>query len=291
MRLTVVFTTLLCVQSFLGLASGQVLLYDITFDSPLHTLNQPPTTEFGPPIRNTPSRIDLGNASDIEGEIVVESFLDMVRPVEMAVFDPILGSPSGGVQFICDLDDGELPEFEKYVFEFEIALDSYPGAVGEGSGGVGISIGAFGIAGIRLADAGTINLIDSGIPPVVIGSYECNQVINVQLIYDSSNSIWSANVDGMILHVGQFDGGQQEDFRIAETNSSPSIESRTYIDNLKVFGLVLGDIDGDGVANLNDVGPFVEQLLDGQFSLSSDFNLDGATDLLDVEFFVDAILE
>ena len=52
---------------------------------------------------------------------------------------------------------------------------------------------------------------------------------------------------------------------------------------------VCGDINGDGVVNLLDVGPFVDLLSNGGFQPEADINGDGSVDLLDVGPFVDKL--
>ena len=52
---------------------------------------------------------------------------------------------------------------------------------------------------------------------------------------------------------------------------------------------MLGDLNGDGVVNLLDVGPFVAALSGGNFVAAADINQDGAVNLLDVEPFIDLL--
>ena len=54
-------------------------------------------------------------------------------------------------------------------------------------------------------------------------------------------------------------------------------------------GVLFGDIDGNGVVNLLDVGPFVDLLSNGGKNPAGDGNGDGVVNLLDVQFFVDAL--
>ncbi len=51
-------------------------------------------------------------------------------------------------------------------------------------------------------------------------------------------------------------------------------------------GVLLGDVNLDGVVNLQDVAPFVALLTGGGFQAEADVNQDGAVDLLDVNPFV-----
>ena len=58
------------------------------------------------------------------------------------------------------------------------------------------------------------------------------------------------------------------------------------LSNFRSAGVLIGDVNGDGVVNLLDVAPFVEALADGTFVPEADINQDGTVDLLDVAPFV-----
>ena len=51
-------------------------------------------------------------------------------------------------------------------------------------------------------------------------------------------------------------------------------------------GVVLGDVNLDGVVDLQDIAPFVDRLTNGQFQAEADVNQDGILNLLDVQPFV-----
>ena len=55
--------------------------------------------------------------------------------------------------------------------------------------------------------------------------------------------------------------------------------------------LLLGDVNCDGVVDLLDIAPFVDLIVNGEFSEKADFNLDSVVDLLDVAPFVDALTD
>ena len=65
----------------------------------------------------------------------------------------------------------------------------------------------------------------------------------------------------------------------------PELFATVVIDPFRL----LGDINGDGIVNLMDVGPFVQLLVLGEFSPLADINEDGVVDLLDVDPFVDIL--
>ena len=51
-------------------------------------------------------------------------------------------------------------------------------------------------------------------------------------------------------------------------------------------GVLLGDINLDGIVNLLDVGPFIDLIADGQFQTEADVNEDGVVNLLDAGPFI-----
>lgn len=54
-------------------------------------------------------------------------------------------------------------------------------------------------------------------------------------------------------------------------------------------GVLLGDVNLDGVVDLLDVGPFVDLLSSGLYQAEADMNEDGIVDLLDIGLFVNAL--
>lgn len=51
----------------------------------------------------------------------------------------------------------------------------------------------------------------------------------------------------------------------------------------------LGDINGDGAVNLQDVTPFVDLLSNGEYQCEGDCNEDGTVNLVDVQCFIDLL--
>ena len=52
------------------------------------------------------------------------------------------------------------------------------------------------------------------------------------------------------------------------------------------MGLLLGDVNIDGVVNLLDVDFFIDRLGTGTYQAEADCNEDGVVNLLDVDFFI-----
>ena len=53
--------------------------------------------------------------------------------------------------------------------------------------------------------------------------------------------------------------------------------------------VLLGDVNGDGVVDLQDVAPFVDLLTSGEFLAEADINQDGEVNLQDVAPFVELL--
>ena len=61
------------------------------------------------------------------------------------------------------------------------------------------------------------------------------------------------------------------------------------LSNFEPADVLLGDVNGDGVVNLLDVGPFVDAISTATFIIQADINQDGVVNLLDVGPFVDLL--
>jgi hypothetical protein len=74
----------------------------------------------------------------------------------------------------------------------------------------------------------------------------------------------------------------------------PPADETILIDNVAIRlaggGTLLGDVNGDGVVNGLDVDPFVDVLLNGPYQAEADMNEDAVVNGLDVDPFVDAVV-
>ena len=66
-------------------------------------------------------------------------------------------------------------------------------------------------------------------------------------------------------------------------------EGAAHIYSNKILPCLLGDVNGDGAANLLDISPFVDIQSQGGFSCEADINGDGDVNLLDVVPFIEVI--
>ena len=76
--------------------------------------------------------------------------------------------------------------------------------------------------------------------------------------------------------------GELEGFDGFGLNFAPIVQFQVVV--------VVGDVNCDGKVDLLDVQPFVNALLNSQYVDKADINSDGVVDLLDVDGFVDLLL-
>jgi hypothetical protein len=81
-------------------------------------------------------------------------------------------------------------------------------------------------------------------------------------------------------------------FNTAQIRYDPSAISTIVFnidDIVTASGVLLGDVNQDGLVNLLDIEPFVTLLTDGLFQAEADINQDGSVNLLDVGPFIDIL--
>lgn len=82
-------------------------------------------------------------------------------------------------------------------------------------------------------------------------------------------------------------GDFNQDGRLDVVAASNADDTITVL--LQTGGVLLGDVNLDGVVNLLDVQPFVNLLTGSQFQAEADINQDGSVNLLDVALLVDLL--
>ena len=81
-------------------------------------------------------------------------------------------------------------------------------------------------------------------------------------------------------------GGECYDFRVGGYFGDVG---NIVINGSFIPGLLIGDVNGDGIISLLDVGPFVDLVTNGGYQAEADTNMDGVVDLLDVQPFTDLL--
>ena len=180
-------------------------------------------------------------------------------------------------------------EGDGIVFEF---------GIGSGNGAVREEVGV----SVRIA---TFNGTDNNLGfPIGVGqNLEWDVWHNVELRADLQSSKWiSISVNGDLELLDDVDlprnFGAKGPFTPATMNRvtlqvvngegfGDETSDSIFFDNLSIAGVLLGDVNCDNTVNLLDVGPFVSQLISGEYSFKADVNQDNTVDLLDIEPFVE----
>ena len=64
----------------------------------------------------------------------------------------------------------------------------------------------------------------------------------------------------------------------------------TFISNIPVRGLILGDANQDGVVNFSDIPAFIAVLQTGAFLAEADVNQDGVVNFSDIPAFIEVLM-
>jgi len=174
-------------------ANAAVVLYDIDFGTPPHTVGSPPATGGGPPPRDTVTSINFGNPT------VVSSLGTLTdQPLEFDSFD-------GGDQVELDLSD--LPLFDFYTTEVEVLIETRTAG-----GRFVILHDTTQIRNIEFID-GVISVFVPGVtdplPGTPIGNYTPGVPILVRAEIDLAADNWEVFLDNILAHSGSFGGATE----------------------------------------------------------------------------------
>ena len=167
-----------------GVAQGndELVLYDVDFGTPPHTVGLPPVVGGGPPPREKISDIRFG------------------LPIVVADLGPLVDQPlkfEYGDQIALDLDD--LPTYDSYTLECDLMVVSVQGRFS-------IFFDAPTIRRISFRPDGTVDIYPWDI---VIGSYDFNEIVNLRVDVNLVADTWTIFLDGLLVHDGTFNPATQ----------------------------------------------------------------------------------
>ena len=142
--------------------------------------------------------------------------------------------------------------------------------------------------------------VGNGSRSVTAGDFDGDSIVDLATANSGSNNV--------SILVGNGDGtfADQQSFPVGDSPRSVSIDDfngdgmadlavANYFDSSvsillnQCSGVLLGDVNLDGLFNLLDIQPFVDLLQNFGYQDEADINQDGLVDLLDVEPFVDLL--
>lgn len=203
-----------------GVASGQVVLYDIDFEAPFHTVGQRPTSDGGDAVRRGPTGLLAGTP------IVVQ------RPgaaSQEVMFDG--RHKSSGMQLLIGQGRGFPVRYPSYRMEFDLA--HLPDAHSDSFWVTFHSTGAEPVeVGFRGDGSVEINCV------MGVGAYTLGETVRVGIEVNWGAGTWSVDLDGRAISRGALDPafGHLGQIRMSAT-SEEGAESAVFLDNIRVTGV------------------------------------------------------
>jgi hypothetical protein len=207
-----------------GAIAEPVLLYDVPFSTPPHTVGQTPVIGWGDGPRATPSRLNFGTPT------VVNAFGGLVdQPVWM---EPGLHSdPYDQLEFKLTGERG----FDTSYAGYTLSMDLEIAALGPDQLNDNMAI-LFDTPAVRRIDFTPDGLIQYWLPfhlAETIGTFDFNDVIHLSVDVDLLSDTWTIDVNGQQLHEGDFEASALESIRV----SLGGRDSLAAIDNVVVKGV------------------------------------------------------
>jgi len=169
-------------------AETNVVLYDIDFGTPPHTVGLPPVVGGGPAPRNTVSSIIFGSPT------VVSTFGPLVdQPLEFDSFD------GQGDQIGLSISD--FPPSYTYALQCELTALSLAS-----SGDFAVIFDTPTVRTIRFASTGAINVFVPGVFSGSVGTYTLGTVVLLQVEINLAADTWDIHVNNVPVHSGGFGG-------------------------------------------------------------------------------------
>jgi len=235
-RFVFVFATLAAAAVFSESAGGDVVLYDVEFGSPAHTVGAPPMVGFGAIPRTTPTS---------QRAATVESSVDGLSGPAVS-FLPKAGSTSG-VSFWLGSgsdprtgDPGLDVQFPAYAIEMDVAVQallesSLPGDDPDFK----IELEAPLPHQLRFTRDRIVRAItfdDSGISETRVGTFAFGQPIHLRLLAELTAHRWSIDIDGVRAFTGAFPN-EGSLWNVNVVLNRTSLIAAAGIDNVRITGV------------------------------------------------------
>ena len=199
--------------------TAPVLLYDVDFGSPPHTVGLPPVTGAGAAPRDTVSRINFGKPT------VVASFGPLTdQPLEFDSFD------GQGDQIEFRLSN--LPAQSSYTIEADLVI----AAVDDYGWPFVVFIDAPDVRRIDFRADGTVTIGGPG-GSVTFGSFTFGSEIHLRIEVDLAADSWQIFLNSVLFDVGGFGGATAiRTVRFTTGLGSPPGGASAAVDNIRISG-------------------------------------------------------
>lgn len=203
-------------------ASGQpVLLYDVDFGSPFHTVNEPPTYDTGPAPRRGPS----GPMVLSVPRVVPAVSLLADQPLELSA--PAFSAPEG-VQFELTGPGGFPVSYPAYRVQYDLIIVR-----------LDHTLAFFAM----IADTPTVSRINfdwdgqiRGPDFLPFSTFNFDEVMHVDMLYDLDKGRWALSINGQLRGQGPFSATNFRNIRTGIGGANPP-DTLGAIDNVRVDGL------------------------------------------------------
>ena len=206
-----------------------VVLYDVTFDAPTHTVGSAPAIALGPAPRDTPSSLQIFNPADTSATVVASHGALGDRPLEMVAVNNAGGL--GGLNLGFDLSDFGLPiSRTEFSLDFDIIVEE------TGQNQVAAFLDAPSIHVTRFLPNGEIRMTGRAGVNDLLGTWSPGELFHVSMTYSNVTGEWSSRLNGGAVSTGVSDQLELDSIRIGSTTARTSL---FYVDNVLIQAFVV----------------------------------------------------
>ena len=256
-----------------------VLLYDVDFGTPPHTVGQPPATGTGPPPRETPTSIVFGDPTVVAALGVLSD-----QPCEF-------GNGTTGydqLRFGVHPSDahGFAEAYDRYHVELDVLVEQLDGTVPSNCFTVILDTPT--VRNLNFEPDGDIRLWPAD-GSGLIGTYDFGVPVFVEMDVDIPGDELAVRLDGTEAYSGSYNADKLHSIRFNLDGEHAG--DAVAVDDFRVYGAdqaCVGDVDGDNDTDLSDLAALLAAYCthpgDPRWNPNADFDGDGHVGLSDLAY-------
>jgi hypothetical protein len=259
------------------LRADVVMLYDVDFGSPPHSVGQPPVVGAEPVPRDRPTALSFAPPT-------VESSVGAMddQPMQLRVLSGMLSQAEFDLGAQTDIPTG----FDLYRVDYDAMVVSLDSRLDSLTMLLDMPI----VRNVYLTGGQTIRYFVSGPGGGggIIGTYSFGVPVHIRVDLHVPTERWSISVDGRRLHTGPcpIDGTIRR-VRLSLDDNAPPLTNLAAVDNVQIIGVhhaaCPGDLDFDQAVTLPDLALLLTHFGSSDAWLDDgDTDLDGDVDLQDL---------